>query len=111
MIIGIKLAPIVNIGLSAKQLLNLLVYFFLVNTLALEIFFKGLKYKFKRSIVHTYLAIVLKFLFYLGVIGVIWYIKDKKLEKSFVISFFIMYLGYSFVLIFIFGRFLKLKKD
>jgi len=86
-----------------------LLFFYLVNLIVVVLFFRGEKQRDKKkTIVFTFSAISLKFILYLiFIIG--YYLIAKKLTKEFIISFFILYLTFTFFTIWRFLNSLKFK--
>lgn len=107
--IGLKLIPVLNIGMNIIQLQNAFIYFSLVSFLSLSIFIIGQKKE--NSTAYTFLSYVLKFLLYMIFIAVFYFFNGKKLNLEFLFSFFSFYMANTLILIIIFDRFLKLKKD
>lgn len=106
---GLRLIPKHDIGMDVGQLQMAFIYFVFVSFLSLKIFFIGQQKA--NSTVFTFLAVVLKFLLYMLFVGIFFYINGKKLDLEFLFSFFTFYMANTLILIIIFDRFLKLKKD
>lgn len=94
---------------NLRQFILLLVYIYLVNLMVLGLFFKTRFHaNKKKTVIFTYLAIVLKFIFYLLFI-LVFYLITKNLSKEFIISFFILYLAFTFFTLWRLLKALKIK--
>ncbi len=83
-------------------------YFLFVNLLVSFLFFKGFSKKPEKAIVNTLLAIILKFFFYFIFI-LFYYFITKNLSKGYLIIFFILYLAFSFIILFFILKELKVR--
>lgn len=83
---------------------------YFISTLVTYIFIRGSKKGGKSFVLHTLSAVSLKFILYLIMI-VIYYFLVKKLSPEFVLTFFVIYLTFTSFIIFSFIRQLKTTKQ
>ncbi len=81
---------------------------FIISVIVFLIFIRGLKKGGKKFLMHTLVAISLKFLLYL-ILLLIFYFLIKNLTLQFVLTFFGLYLSFTLYLLFSFIYMLKTK--
>ena len=91
-----------------SQLLTLTSCFSIITLISLIIFNRGLSRDSRSQTFHSFVSISLKFLLELF-LALIWFIVIKKTETESVLMFFVLYLSFSFILIFLILKTLKTK--
>lgn len=81
-----------------------------ISLLSLFIFFRGYKTESRKGVLFTLLAISLKFLLFLALIG-IFAIVNPAINKQFLYAFFTNYLAFTFFLLLSFVNILKSKNQ
>jgi len=107
LLLGIVLLPRIEVDLSLKLYIISLSVVVLINYITFLIMVRGINKENKESIVYLLGGIGLKFLLYLGFILIVWGI-TKNLSKGFIITFFALYLIFTF---FLAGNLLKILKN
>ena len=107
LLLGIVLLPRIEADLSLKLYIISLSVVVLINYITFLIMVRGINKENKESIVYLLGGIGLKFLLYLGFILIVWGI-TKNLSKGFIITFFALYLIFTF---FLAGNLLKILKN
>ena len=77
--------------------LSMVLYYSLVNILAWEIMYRGITKKSRDGMVVLLAGLGIKFLFYLAYILIYWLVV-KNIGKAFIVTFFALYLGFTFLL-------------
>ena len=104
---GILLIPRLGIPLEINQYIITLVSFCGINMIAWVILSRGVNKNNRDGAVVMILGISVKFLLYLLYILIFWLI-TKNITRPFIISFFTLYLVFTFLLA---GKLLKLLKN
>ena len=91
-----------------SQLLTLTSCFSVITLISLIIFNRGISRDSRSQTFHSFVSISLKFLLELF-LALIWFIVIKKTETESVLMFFVLYLSFSFILIFLILKTLKTK--
>ena len=104
---GILLIPRLEIPLEINHYIITLVSFCGINMIAWVILSRGVDKNSRDGAVLMILGISVKFLLYLLYILIFWLI-TKNITRPFIISFFTLYLVFTFLLA---GRLLKLLKN
>ncbi len=94
--------------LSLNSFYLTLSYFLFVNLMISFLFFRGSSKKPEKAIVNTLLAIILKFLLYIIFI-LFYYFITKNLSKGYLFIYFILYLAFSFIILFFILKELKIR--
>ena len=97
LISGILLIPKIELDLSLQAYIISLLVITLINFLTFMVMSRGTSKHNKDGIVYMMGGIGLKFLLYLAYILVFWGI-TKNLSKGFIITFFALYLVFTFLL-------------
>lgn len=98
-----------NFSLPFNQVSLITSSSFLISVIIYLLFISGYKKGGKTFLIYTLAAISVKFLLYL-ILLLIFYFLIKNLSLEFVITFFGLYLSFTFYLLFSFIRLLKTKK-
>ncbi len=106
-LLGILLIPRIHIELSPLVFLISLASFTIVNLLTFLVMHAGIQKSSKEGMVYMLGGIGVKFLLYLLFILLFW-IVTKNLSKPFIITFFALYLVFTF---FTAGHLLKMLKN
>ncbi len=109
-VIGFIVIQISEIALSFKQISTLLTGALFISIIVTTIFLKGLSMEKSKNVLATLLAIVLKFLLFIALIG-IYALIFKELSLTFLVSFFIIYMTFTSYLLITFVRILKFKNE
>ncbi|MCK4920810.1 MAG: hypothetical protein KAS71_07180 [Bacteroidales bacterium] len=109
-VIGFIVIQISEIALSFKQISTLLTGALFISIIVITIFLKGLSMEKSKNVLATLLAIVLKFLLFIALIG-IYALIFKELSLTFLVSFFIIYMTFTSYLLITFVRILKFKNE
>jgi len=104
---GILLLPQIRPDISLVNYLLALCCITVVNLVTYLIMYSGIKRKNREGVVYLLGGIGVKFLLYLLVIMVFW-IVTKNLSKAFILTFFALYLIFTFFTV---AHLLKLLKD
>ena len=97
LILGILIIPRMSIQISLNEYLVTLLAITLINLTAYLVISIGIQKSNREGVVHAMAGIGLKFLLYLGYILVFWLV-TKNLLKPFIITFFALYLVFTFSL-------------
>jgi len=97
LLLGIVLFPKINVELSLQAYIISLSVFTVINFFTFLVMFKGIRKQNREGVVYLMGGIGLKFLLYLGYILVFWGV-TKNLSKGFIITFFALYLIFTFFL-------------
>ena len=95
-------------GISVSDIVRLTLSYYLINVLALSIFFIGQRKKSTDQPVYTMISVGLKFLLELF-LALFWFLIAKKVSTSFIILFFVLYLTFTLFSIFVILNTLKNK--
>ena len=106
-LLGMLLIPRINVEISPVTFLITLGSVTLVNLLTFLVMHKGIQKNNKDGVVYLLGGIVLKFLLYLLFILLFW-IATRNLSKAFIVTFFALYLVFTF---FMAGHLLKMLKN
>ena len=106
-LLGILLIPRIQVELSPSVFLISLASVTIVNLLTYLVMHAGIKKNSKEGVVYMLGGIGVKFLLYLLFILLFW-IATKNLSKPFIVTFFALYLVFTF---FTAGHLLKLLKN
>ena len=106
-LLGMVLIPRVNVEISPTIFLITLASVTIVNLLTYLVMYAGIQKNSKEGAVYLLGGIVVKFLLYLLFILLFW-IGTKNLSKQFIITFFALYLVFTF---FTAGHLLKMLKN
>ena len=106
-LLGMVLIPRLGVEISTTTYLICLASVSIVNLLTYLVMYAGIQKSSKEGVVYLLGGIVLKFLLYLLFILVFW-IATKNLSKPFIVTFFALYLIFTF---FTAGHLLKLLKN
>ena len=107
LLLGILLIPKIDIDLSLQEYIITLISFNIINVITFQVMWHGVQKHNREGVVYLMGGIGLKFIFYLAFILVFWLI-SKNLSKGFIITFFALYLVFTF---FTAGHLLKLLKN
>jgi hypothetical protein len=94
---GILVIPDMETGLDLVQYLVTLTGITLINLTAWLVMVRGIRKSNREGVVVLLAGIGLKFLLYLLYLLVFWMV-TKKLTKPFILTFFALYLGFTFLL-------------
>ncbi|MEN8201519.1 MAG: hypothetical protein ABFS28_02920 [Bacteroidota bacterium] len=97
LLLGLVLIPKIDVDLSLKAYIISLFVITLINIITFQVMVRGVIKMNKEGIVYLLGGIGLKFLLYLGYILVFWAV-TKNLSKGFIITFFALYLIFTFFL-------------
>ena len=97
LILGILLIPRIGIGPSLSEYLISLACVAVINLITFMLMSLGMNKYSKEGVVYLLGGIVLKFLLYLVYILVFWLL-TKNISKPFIITFFALYLIFTFLL-------------
>ena len=97
LILGILVIPKIELDLSLQAYIISLLSFTLINFFTFMVMSRGAKKQNRVGVVYVMGGIGLKFLLYLVYILVFWGI-TKNLSKGFIITFFALYLIFTFFL-------------
>jgi hypothetical protein len=97
LISGILVIPKIELDLSLQAYIISLLVITLINFLTFMVISRGVSKKDKEGIIYVMGGIGLKFLLYLAYILVFWGV-TKNLSKGFIITFFALYLVFTFIL-------------
>ena len=97
LLLGIVLFPKINVELSLQAYIISLPVFTIINFFTFLVMFKGIRKQNREGVVYLMGGIGLKFLLYLVYILVFWGV-TKNLSKGFIITFFALYLVFTFFL-------------
>jgi len=106
-LMGIVFVPRLNVEMSAQNFLLTLASVTIVNLVTYLVMYAGIKKNNKEGMVYMLGGIGVKFLLYLLFILLFW-IGTKNLSKPFIITFFALYLVFTF---FTAGHLLNLLKN
>ena len=106
-LLGMVLIPRFNLGISSIIFLVTLVSVSVVNLITYLIMYSGIQKKNREGVVLLLGGIGAKFLLYLLFILLFW-LATKNLTKAFILTFFALYLMFTF---FTAGHLLKLLKN
>jgi len=106
-LMGIVFVPRLNVEMSAQNFLLTLASVTIVNLVTYLVMYAGIKNNNKEGMVYMLGGIGVKFLLYLLFILLFW-IGTKNLSKPFIITFFALYLVFTF---FTAGHLLNLLKN
>lgn len=101
---------LLNIGLPFSQVLILLTSGLIISFISLLFFSNGLKKSKQNRIVSLLLTISIKFVLYLGLILLFYLLSDIK-STAFIITFFVIYLSFTYYLVKIFIQTLTSNKS
>jgi len=99
-----------DIGLEFMEISIMLTGALIISFISSFIFLRGLNQDRSRNVLSTLLAIVLKFLLFIVLIG-LFAIISEDLSISFLIAFFIIYLSFTLYLLITFVRILKYRNE
>ena len=97
LILGILIIPRMSIQISLNEYMVTLLAMTFINLTAYLVISMGIQKSNREGVVHAMAGIGLKFLLYLGYILVFWLV-TKNLLKPFIITFFALYLVFTFLL-------------
>ena len=97
LILGILVIPRMSIQISLNEYMVTLLAITLINLTAYLVISMGIQKSSREGVVQAMAGIGLKFLLYLGYILVFWLV-TKNLLKPFIITFFALYLVFTFLL-------------
>lgn len=97
LVLGILLIPRLNIELNLNSYLVSLIAVTAINLIAYLVMITGIQKSNREGVVILMAGVGLKFLLYLLYILVFWLV-TKNLSKPFIITFFALYLGFTFLL-------------
>jgi len=97
LLLGILLIPRIDADLSLQSYIISLTVVALINYFTFLVLARGVKKHNKEGIIYMLGGIGLKFLLYLAFILIFWAI-TKNLSKGFIITFFALYLIFTFFL-------------
>jgi len=103
---GFFITRLSDIPLLFSEISTILTGALIISIVVSSIFFKGFGPNKSRNVIATLLAIVLKFLLFIALIG-IYALIFKDLSLTFLVTFFIIYLAYTSYLLITFVRILK----
>ena len=106
-LLGMVLIPRINVEISLSVFLIILASVTMVNLITYLIMFSGIQKNSKEGVVFMMGGIGAKFLLYLLFIMLSW-IATKNLSKAFIVTFFALYLIFTF---FTAGHLLKILKN
>ena len=106
-LLGIVLVPRLNVEISAQNFLLTLASVTIVNLVTYLVMYAGIQKNIKEGVVYMLGGIGVKFLLYLLFI-LLFLIATKNLSKPFIITFFALYLVFTF---FTAGHLLKVLKN
>jgi len=106
-LLGMVLIPRFNVEISPVEFLITLASLTIVNLLTYLIMYAGIQKNSKEGAVYLLGGMVVKFLLYLLFILLFW-IVTKNLSKQFIVTFFALYLVFTF---FTAGHLLKMLKN
>ena len=106
-LLGLVLIPRLNVEITPGIFLLTLGSVTLVNLLTYLVMYKGIQKNSKEGVVFLLGGIGVKFLLYLLFILLLW-VTTKNLSKPFIVTFFALYLVFTF---FTAGHLLKLLKN
>jgi hypothetical protein len=98
-----------GIGLEFKDTSILLTAALFISIFITVIFFTGFKRNEKKKVLYTLSAISLKFVLFFALLGV-YVLISENLSTEFFITFFMVYLAFTFYLLLSFIKVLKPKK-
>ena len=96
-LLGIGILPRTDIDLSIQAFLFSLLAITLINFITYVVMTRGVAKQNREGIVYMMGGIGLKFILYLGYILVFWGV-TKNLSKGFIVTFFALYLVFTFFL-------------
>ena len=106
-LLGIVLVPRLNVEISAQNFILTLASVTIVNLVTYLVMYAGIQKNSKEGVVYMLGGIGVKFLLYLLFILLFW-IATKNLSKPFIITFFALYLVFTF---FTAGHLINLLKN
>ena len=104
------LSELLHIGLAFSQTLVILTAGFGISLISLWIFYRGMKREGQHRIITTMAALGIKLLLYLILI-LFFYFLSKIEGARFVITFFVIYLSFTYYLLKVFIQTMKTKKN
>jgi hypothetical protein len=107
-LLGILFIPRIHIDISPVVYLATLVSVVVINFVTYLVMFTGIKKNSKEGVVYLLAGIGVKFLLYLLFILLFW-ISTKNLTKAFILTFFALYLIFTFFTAVHLFKFLKNK--
>ncbi len=108
--LGLLLINYFDIGLEFMEISIMLTGALIISFISSFIFLRGLNQDKSRNVLSTLLAIVLKFLLFIVLIG-LFAIISEELSISFLIAFFIIYLSFTLYLLITFVGILKSRNE
>ena len=108
--LGLLLINYFDIGLEFMEISIMLTGALIISFISSFIFLRGLNQDKSRNVLSTLLAIVLKFLLFIVLIG-LFAIISEELTISFLIAFFIIYLSFTLYLLITFVKILKYRNE
>jgi hypothetical protein len=106
-LLGMVFVPRFNVEISSTVFLLTLVWVTIVNLVTYLVMYAGIQKNSKEGVVYMLGGIGVKFLLYLLFILLFW-IATKNLSKPFILTFFALYLVFTF---FTAGHLLKILKN
>lgn len=103
---GFFITRTLGISLLFSEISTLLTGALIISIVVSSIFFNGFGSNKSKNVISTLLAIVLKFLLFIALIG-IYALIFKDLSLTFLVTFFIIYLTFTSYLLITFVRILK----
>jgi hypothetical protein len=97
LLLGIIIIPGMDMGLSLRLYMLSLASVTLINIITFLVMIRGIHKQNKEGMVYLMGGIGIKFLLYLGFVLIVWGI-TKNLSKGFIITFFALYLIFTFFL-------------
>jgi hypothetical protein len=97
LLLGIIIIPGMDMGLSLRLYMLSLASVTLINIITFLVMIRGIHKQNNEGMVYLMGGIGLKFLLYLGFVLIVWGI-TKNLSKGFIITFFALYLIFTFFL-------------
>lgn len=107
---GFIVIQLSEIALSFKEISTLLTGALIISFIVTTIFLRGFSLGKSKNVLATLLAIVLKFLLFIVLIGIYALIFDE-LSLTFLVSYFIIYLAFTSYLLITFVSILKSKNE
>jgi hypothetical protein len=95
---GLLFLYLTRINISIKDILILISAFSLIYIISFQIFFRGMKLRYRDQAMYSLVSIVLKFLLEL-VLALIWFVAAKKNTLPCVVLFFVIYLTLTLYLV------------
>lgn len=98
-----------NIRFEFSEFAITVTYLFLVSQTVLYLFFKGLEKSPGKGVIYTFVSLSAKFIMYLVFLVVFWLVA-KNLTADYLITFFVLYLAFTFFVLIVMVKTLKNKQ-